>query len=309
MMRLDSLRASASWRWYSSRIPWASPLTRSASSRLVRIRSVRAAMAFWRGGRANFHSSTTSRPNEMIDQTISFVSGRIGFCGLVSSSLTVLGVVLPPPSWPTRWTWPAAFTTASICIGARFLRELQENEDHEPDEGQGLGESDTEEHRGAHHAGGLGLAGHGLDGLADQVPDADARADGGETVGEARRDGLAEADLIGAADLVGRLGDNVHCHWLLSLLVLGVHGTADVHGGEDREDVGLQEGDQDLEAGQPDEHGEGQGGDGLEEPGAFDEGGRQHREGHQQDVAGEHVGEEPDCQREGPHEEGRDELD
>ena len=35
----------------------------------------------------------------------------------------------------------------------------------------------------------------------------------------------------------------------------------------------------------------------------------QHAEGHQQDVAGEHVGEETDGEREGPHEEGRDELD
>ena len=33
-------------------------------------------------------------------------------------------------------------------------------------------------------AGGLGLAGHGLDGLADEVADADARADGREAVGE-----------------------------------------------------------------------------------------------------------------------------
>src|SRR5262245_37293014 len=34
---------------------------------------------------------------------------------------------------------------------------------------------------------------------------------------------------------------------LLVLSVLGVHGTADVHGGEDREDERLQEADEDLE--------------------------------------------------------------
>ena len=40
-----------------------------------------------------------------------------------------------------------------------------------------------------------------------------------------------------------------------------------------------------------------------------EQGDAQHAEGHQQDVAGEHVGEETDGQREGPHDEGRDELD
>ena len=62
--------------------------------------------------------------------------------------------------------------------------ELEEDEDDEADEGEGLGEGDAEEHGGADHAGGLGLAGHGLDRLADEVADADARADGGEAVGE-----------------------------------------------------------------------------------------------------------------------------
>src|SRR3954452_18285346 len=62
--------------------------------------------------------------------------------------------------------------------------ELEEDEDDEADEGEGLGEGDAEEHGGAHHAGGLGLAGHGLDRLTDEVADADARADGGEAVGQ-----------------------------------------------------------------------------------------------------------------------------
>ena len=50
--------------------------------------------------------------------------------------------------------------------------------DHEADEGERFGEGDAEEHRGADHAGGLGLAGHGLDRLADERADADAGADG-----------------------------------------------------------------------------------------------------------------------------------
>ncbi len=61
--------------------------------------------------------------------------------------------------------------------------ELEEDEDHEADEGEGFGEGDAEEHGRTDHAGCFGLAGHGLDGLADEVADADAGADGGEAVG------------------------------------------------------------------------------------------------------------------------------
>ncbi len=38
--------------------------------------------------------------------------------------------------------------------------------------------------------------------------------------------------------------------------MIRVQRAADVHGGEQGEDVGLQEGDHDLEAGEGDEHGE-----------------------------------------------------
>ena len=39
--------------------------------------------------------------------------------------------------------------------------------------------------------------------------------------------------------------------------MLGVHGLTDVHSGEDREDVGLQEGDEQFERHQADREGEG----------------------------------------------------
>ena len=155
--------------------------------------------------------------------------------------------------------------------------ELEEDEDHEADEGEGLGEGDAEEHGGAHHAGGLGLAGHGLDGLADEVADADARADGGEAVGDAgteRGVGLLTASaglrrgwrrgemLIGRGSPValvhGRLDGDMVETGAGRRSVLGVHRAADVHGGEDREDVGLQERDQHLEAGEGDEHANGE---------------------------------------------------
>ena len=70
-----------------------------------------------------------------------------------------------------------------------------EGED-EAEEGEGLGEGDAEEHGGAHHAGGLGLAGHGGDGVADDDADADAGADGGAAVDDAAADGGEALDEL-----------------------------------------------------------------------------------------------------------------
>src|SRR3546814_1550494 len=83
---------------------------------------------------------------------------------------------------------------------------LGEEEDDEADEGEGLDEGDAEEHGGAHHAGGLGLAGHGLDGLADEVADADAGADGAENVGQ------GGAALVVDARSCGFLGQYGEAH-------------------------------------------------------------------------------------------------
>ena len=83
------------------------------------------------------------------------------------------------------------------CFG---VSETDEDEDHEADQRQRFGEGDAEEHRGAHHAGRLGLAGHRLDGLADEVADADAWADGREAVGQAGTDrgvGVLDVSRVG----------------------------------------------------------------------------------------------------------------
>jgi hypothetical protein len=60
MIRCDSLRASASWRWYSSRTRWASDFVRSASSRLSRMRCVRPSIAFFTAGKAKRYMRTKS---------------------------------------------------------------------------------------------------------------------------------------------------------------------------------------------------------------------------------------------------------
>src|SRR5262245_54226073 len=92
-------------------------------------------------------------------------------------------------------------------------------------------------------------------------------------------------------------------------LVLRVHRQADIHTRQDREDERLQRRDQDLERRQRDEQGERERGADLEVDGRPPDRRRQDGERDQDQVAGEHVGEEPDGERERPHEEHRDELD
>ena len=68
-------------------------------------------------------------------------------------------------------------------------------------------------------------------------------------------------------------------------------------------------GHQDLEAGEGDQQGERERQDRRRCRLASTQGGGEHGEADQQQVAGEHVGEEPDRERERPHEDRRDELD
>src|SRR5919199_1585809 len=120
MMRPASLRASASWAWYSSSTSWASALAPSAASRSLRRRSSRAVRDSLMAGNA-FHCRTAySAKKAMEPQMISLVAGRIGL------------------------NFSAARTTgpARTCMSG-LLGELDEDEDHEPDEGEGLGEGDT----------------------------------------------------------------------------------------------------------------------------------------------------------------------
>ncbi len=82
----------------------------------------------------------------------------------------------------------------------------------------------------------------------------------------------------------------------------------DVDGRQQAEDERLDQRHHDLEAGEADEGGEAEGQDHGEGRG-LEQGDAQHAEGHEQDVTGEHVGEETDGQAERAEEEGREELD
>ncbi len=74
--------------------------------------------------------------------------------------------------------------------------------------------------------------------------------------------------------------------------MFGVHGTADVDGGEDGEDEGLQDGHQNLETGEADKEQERERPDDNQRAQLEDRGG-DHGEADEQEVAGQHVGEEP----------------
>jgi hypothetical protein len=89
---------------------------------------------------------------------------------------------------------------------------LGEEEEDESEEGERLGERDTEEHRRADRSGHLRLAGHRGDGVANDDADADARANGRGTVDDAGTDGL-EAVLQLSSLL---RGDNEVVHVSLS---------------------------------------------------------------------------------------------
>src|SRR5438874_12281139 len=83
------------------------------------------------------------------------------------------------------------------------------------------------------------------------------------------------------------------------LLVLWMHGTADVHGGEDGVDERLQAGDQHLEPVEPDEQRPGQDGTDV---GRVEQRRREDGERCQQEVTGEQVGEQPAGPRGGANE-------
>src|SRR3954452_15969645 len=141
-------------------------------------------MPFLRRGNITKRIITNNRMNAPAPQANSLTSGAIGLGPLSSVVVSASPVV-----WG-RWTttaWPAPVMVTVTVI--TVLLEAGEDEDDEADEGERLGEGDAEEHRRADHAGGLWLASHGLDGLADDVTDADARADRGKTVGETSADG------------------------------------------------------------------------------------------------------------------------
>ena len=125
-----------------------------------------------------------------------------------------------------------------------------EDEDQGDDEGvqrDGLGHADADEHVGADVAGHLGLAGDGLERLADH--DARGRCRGRRRRGPWTVRRRAVPEFLAACGSIDVLLQGL----CVMVSVVLVECAADVHGGENGEDEGLDEGDEDLE--HVDQHG------------------------------------------------------
>src|SRR4029079_4918235 len=142
-----------------------------------------ASVPFCRRGYSQRRMSSKRTRKVPAPHTISQPTGRMGFGGVPSDSEwdSSADVVPDRALWKSTEmvSRPGAddvtITLTPGLLAGRSGRsgELQEDEHHEADEGERLGEGDGKEHRGAHQAGRLGLASHGLHRLADEVADAD----------------------------------------------------------------------------------------------------------------------------------------
>src|SRR5688572_10598620 len=81
---------------------------------------------------------------------------------------------------------PTAISARTRTGGPPLTRD--DEREHEAEERERLGERDAQEHRGADHAGGLGLTGHGSDGVTHHDADADTRTDRSTAVDDATAD-------------------------------------------------------------------------------------------------------------------------
>src|SRR5436190_5387866 len=84
-------------------------------------------------------------------------------------------------SFGYRRSLPSWEIATNTCTGIPLSDDERE---HEPDQGQRLDQPDPDEHRPADQPRRFRLPGHGLHRLAHEDADPDARADGGQTVGQ-----------------------------------------------------------------------------------------------------------------------------
>src|SRR3954454_10327798 len=244
---------SESWIFarYWSRSASASALALSAPSRSSRILSWRSFSVFFSVGNANFTSTPSTMRNASDPQISSGAAGVTMLLAFLQSSTALVRSEVLPLSAVSRHSlssllastdgsalagWASANNIAppksaaasnlrmrmarpsfrSVCAVDRTRpRRGGSNElEDETDEGERLGERDAEEHRRPHVAGHLGLAGHRLHRLADQVTDTDAGADGGEAVTD-----RTEAGLQGVRLRHRQAHELVHANspWLLGL--------------------------------------------------------------------------------------------
>src|ERR1700761_8938942 len=113
-------------------------------------------------------SILASTPNTTTKTTVPMMNsgqvGSSGFCAVSAARLI---------------TW---YSLPSKCQAVPGSAVLEDERRHEADQGQRLGQREADPHVQGDAAGRLRLTGHGLDRVAEDQADADARADGRETV-------------------------------------------------------------------------------------------------------------------------------
>src|SRR3954454_9440715 len=176
-----------------------------------------------------------------------------------------------------------------MSAGRPLNEDVRQDGAEQAVEDDGLGEREAEPLDALELTAELGLSRDRLDHRAEDVADADAGAERAES------DAQGEADrLAGFGDVAGSGGEkSAHAF----LLVLRLDRRADVDGGQGSEDKRLDADDDDhfeeIEERRRDQ-------DREQLQGLEDE--DQPEEGQDQDVAGEHVREKPDAERDQPHE-------
>src|ERR1700683_4311826 len=159
-IRDASCLASASCARYCSSSSLASAWASSDRLRPPSIRSVRSASVFWILGMSILPRIPNTTTKQMTPMTSSAPDGMSGSCPDDESARK--NMVRPPPP-------------KSV---------LEDEGGHEADEGERLGQREADPHVQRDASGRLGLAGHRLDGVAEDQADADARADGGQTIAD-----------------------------------------------------------------------------------------------------------------------------
>src|SRR5688572_28106257 len=131
---------------------------------------------------------------------------------------TIAKAMIPPissGSGGTRRSRPPPPDSSAARYQECIPTSAAEEEQHEADQGESLGEGDAQEHGGAHHAGSFGLASHGLHRLAGEDPDTETWAERGETVAH-HVDAACDPGRLLRQNLGGGRDDGEYCVHLLS---------------------------------------------------------------------------------------------
>src|SRR4051795_4801704 len=160
-------RASRSRSRYSLRSWSASTRVRSAASIDSAMALRRLSSASWMRGNASRRRTSSVIPNA-----------------------TSVQIITPMPGWTRKFPPPEAVTVMSCSVAIRLGEEEGDQAEDERVEHDRLGECEAEPLDRGDLVAHLGLTGDRLDHLAEDVADADARADGAEAGADAERDRL-----------------------------------------------------------------------------------------------------------------------